>query len=93
MGRQRLLNLDCRQDEEASTVSPLQLCPLHTHWCAVWLFHVFPVWPNPLYSLLLMWPSSQIRALTLSLVDVTAVAGHQYLFHHSYDDGPSVQLS
>jgi hypothetical protein len=41
MGRQKALNFDCRQDEgEASTAPPLQLCPLCTDWCAVWLFHV-----------------------------------------------------
>jgi hypothetical protein len=39
MGRQRVLNLDCREDEEESfTARPLQLCPLCTDWCAVWIF-------------------------------------------------------
>jgi len=43
-----------------------------------------PVWPNPLYSLLLTWPSSQISAPTVSLfVVINAVADHQYLFHRS----------
>jgi hypothetical protein len=87
MGRQRVLNLNCRPDEvEYSTAPPLQFCPLFTDWCTIWLYHVRGLDSSSCLLepfVFVVLNAAVVPNQRTNTVLVTAVAVDQYLFHRS----------